>query len=85
MNDFFVILHFNRYEFGDSLVLFHLPASSTSYDLTDEFGYQKCDLEVSDYDEIGDYAQELCNRVAAALSGTWDYAPLAGTIDLSEE
>lgn len=83
MNDFMIILHYTESDWGDDLVRFHLPASFTPSSLTDELECQKCDLDPSDYNRLQDYAEELCNRTATTIGGTWEYVRQDGAVDIT--
>lgn len=83
MNDFLIILHYSESDWGDDLVRFRVPASFTFSSLIDELECQKCDLDPSGYDSLQDYAEELCNRAATVVGGTWEYVRLNGTVDIT--
>ena len=83
MNDYLIILHYPYSDWNDDLVRFHVPTSFPPSSLFVELECQKCNLNTSDYDSLPDYAQELCNRVANALGGTWEYVCQAGAVDIT--
>ncbi len=84
MKEHIVLLNYPESQWGSDLVRFKVLDCYSETQVLDELRYKRAELHSADFDSLQDMADALCNAVAYALSGTWEYVVQCGSFDISE-